>query len=403
MSARRAAPLPVPDALARMRAWGEARDWCGYDPYDGLNSPFADRLSLGTPLGRRLVTQVVKLSPLNLRPLLRVAPERNAKALGLVASAYIRLAAATGDETAHDRAQTYLGWLAAHHAGEQDEMAWSYPFEVQTRVFRYARGTPNAIATSFVAQAFLDAWELLGDESAAESARAAVRFLVERLLTDTGSEAYVRYLPGEGELVHNANLLACAVVARAARLSGEQSLPEPVARAVQTTLARQHADGSWAYSETPGHDWVDNFHTGYVLGALAEIQALMPEAQAPLLRGLDYWDRALFMHDGTPRYYSDRLYPIDAHCFATAIETWVAVRDLDPRALERAEREAALLIERMLDPAGFVHFQRRRWGTSKVPLIRWTTAPSFCALAGLVLAHSARASVAAEVSHARLA
>src|SRR5262245_36019748 len=50
-----AAPLDA--ALARIRAWGEARDWAGADPYDGLNSPLAPVLSLGTPLGRRVLTQ----------------------------------------------------------------------------------------------------------------------------------------------------------------------------------------------------------------------------------------------------------------------------------------------------------------------------------------------------------
>src|SRR5439155_19568199 len=75
-------------AVDRIRAWGEARDWCGYDPYDALRSPFAPALTLGTRLGRRVLTQAVKLSPLNLRPVLRIPRARNEKAIALVASAY---------------------------------------------------------------------------------------------------------------------------------------------------------------------------------------------------------------------------------------------------------------------------------------------------------------------------
>jgi hypothetical protein len=37
----------------------------------------------------------------------------------------------------------------------------------------------------------------------------------------------------------------------------------------------------------------------------------------------------------------------------------------------------------MLDPAGFVRFQQRRHWASNVPFVRWTTAPSFRALAAL--------------------
>src|SRR5437016_5862655 len=84
-------------AANRIRAWGEARQWCGYDPYDGLASPLASALPGALP--RRLLTQLVKLSPVNMRPLLGIRPARNQKAIGLVASSYARLAAA-GDESA---------------------------------------------------------------------------------------------------------------------------------------------------------------------------------------------------------------------------------------------------------------------------------------------------------------
>jgi hypothetical protein len=55
---------------------GAARDWRGYDPYDALNSPAAPFLTLGTQLGRRLLTQAVKLSPVNVQPTLGALPLR---------------------------------------------------------------------------------------------------------------------------------------------------------------------------------------------------------------------------------------------------------------------------------------------------------------------------------------
>jgi hypothetical protein len=60
--------VELEEAIERIRAWGEAREWRGYDPYDALNSPLAPYLTFGRPLARRLLTQAVKLSPLNLRP-----------------------------------------------------------------------------------------------------------------------------------------------------------------------------------------------------------------------------------------------------------------------------------------------------------------------------------------------
>jgi hypothetical protein len=364
---------PLEAAITRVRSWGEARDWRGHDPYDALNSPYAPLLTLGSRGGRRLLMQAVKLSPVNLRPALRIQPAWNAKAIALVASAYVRLTAA-GDETARPHAERWLHWLEQHHSGDEAGPAWGYHFPVQTRFFRYARGAPNTIATSFASHAFLDARDLLGDQRRGEVARSAARFLVGRLLTEGPRGSYFRYLAGEDELVHNANLLACGVLARA-------GLEEPARETLRSSLAAQRADGSWPYSERAGQDWVDNFHTAYVLESLTHCRRL-DHAVAPALdRGVAYWRRELFLHDGTPKYTPASMFPIDSHCYASAVDALLAVGDVPA-----ARRLAELFVERMQDPSGYIWFQRRRLWTSRVPFVRWTTAPAFKAIAGVLLA-----------------
>jgi hypothetical protein len=203
------------------------------------------------------------------------------------------------------------------------------------------------------------------------------------MLRRDGAKTYFAYLEREHELVHNANMLAAAVLVRAGRLLDRTDLVETAAATIETTVSAQRADGSWPYAAAGGHEWVDNFHTAYVLEALAECVKVLPDLQAPLDRGLEFWSNRLFLPDGTPRYSTERVYPLDAHCYADAVETWLAVGDV-----ERAEHAARLLVERMLAPAGFVYVQEWRWFRSRVPLIRWSTAPSFCALAGVLAART---------------
>ena len=358
-------------ALARIRRWGEERDWKGYDPYDRLNSPFAAPLSLGTPMGRRLVTQAVKRSPLNLRPLLRIPPAHNAKAVALVASGYSRLWAATGDELARISAERWLDWLVAHPA-EGTTSAWGYHFPVQTRVFAYPRNVPNTIATAFVAQALFEGADLLGEPRWEDAAQAAAEFLLEEFHVD-GDRPFFRYVQGQDELIHNANALACATLARA-------GFAEPAARALESTLRAQRDDGSWPYADG-AHQWVDNFHTAYVLESLARCLAVLPDARGSLERGVEFWKQELFLPGGTPKYDTRRTYPLDAHCYATAIDTWLVLGDV-----ERASQTAGLLVDEFLDESGYVLFQKMPHWTNRVPFVRWTTAPSFRALAGLELA-----------------
>jgi hypothetical protein len=374
------------EALSRIRRWGEARDWKGYDPYDALNSPLATYLTLGTLLGRRAFTQAVKLSPLNLRPALRIVPAWNAKAIALVASAYARLGAAHDDDTAREQARRWLAWLV-ENATADEGLGWGYHFDVQTRFFSYPRGTPNVVATSFAAHALLDGRELLQETRWGEEAERSCEFLLTRLLEDDGQRLYFRYLPAEKELVHNANVLGCAVLARTAALLGRDDLGETVRRALSAALDAQQPDGSWPYAEGEGHGWVDNFHTGYVLEGLAACDLIVP-VRSQLERGVAYWERELFLPDGTPKYLTERIWPIDAHNYAQAIETWLAVAPWRQGALHAAEHCASQLIERMLTRDGHVAFQKRRWWTNKVPYVRWTTAPAFRALARLELVRS---------------
>lgn len=374
-------PTDIDTAVDAIRRWGEACAWTGWDPYDALNSPAAEVLSLGTPLGRRLLTQLVKTSPVNLRPLLRIPKARNAKGVALAASGYARLAAARHDERAAATALELVDWLAGAAVPSRtgSGSGWGYHFDVQTRFFRYPSTAPNVVATSFVVDALLDVRELLGDPRVMPLVEEAIRFLTGDLLV-LGERPFFRYVDEEPALVHNANLLACAVLVR----SGE---PELIGRAIEplrTTLRAQAEDGSWPYAAGDRGSWVDNFHTGYVLESLARVETALPELVGDALRrGVAFWERSLFTPAGRPLPNTRDDFPLDAHCYAQAIETWLALG-----RVAEAERLAALLVGEMLAPQGYVYFERRRLWTNRVPFVRWSTAPAFRALTRLLLAHA---------------
>ena len=80
----------VVTAAQELERWCSERDWRGPDPYDGLNASVIARLLRRSPLARRLLTQLVKRSPLDLRPVLRIRQDVSAVALALAISAYAR-------------------------------------------------------------------------------------------------------------------------------------------------------------------------------------------------------------------------------------------------------------------------------------------------------------------------
>ena len=387
-SAKRVAALE--DALSRLEAWGRKRTWAGSDPYDGLN---AKRLMAGlkhSRTGRRILTQLVKRSPVNLRPVLSIDPATSAAALAQIASSYAL--GAIPDEEGRARLYETLGALGRHRCPDFAEPCWGYHFDVQTRVFFYPRGSPNTIASAFAGMALIDAYDSTGDADLLGEGVSAGEFFLNRVpQTEDGEGAYFGYLVGDRTPIHNANMLVCALLARLGSRAGRDDMRAAAEAGLRWTIRHQRPDGSWPYGEQPHLNWVDNFHTGYVLDALMHSAdaGLDVDGGAALERGLCYYRRALFLEDGTPKYRPGSIYPIDAQCVAQGIHTMALAGGRDPSYAEFAWRVFDFACRRMQRRDGSYLFQRRRWWANRVPHIRWSAAPMLQALARLQLATEA--------------
>jgi hypothetical protein len=367
--------------LERLERWGHARGWIGSDPYEGLNAGRLAGPLRRTRRGRQLLIQSVRRSPIDLRPVLRIEPQANSAAIASVVSAY-----ALGDfEEGEKKLAKAASLLEGLRCDDFDKPCWGYPFDVQTRVFFYARGTPNTIATAFAAQALLDAHERLGDRRFLDAAVGAGEFFLEHVpQTETPTGAYVGYLVGDRTPIHNANMLVCALFARLNAATGRREFGDAAERALAYTVARQRSDGSWPYAERRGWDWVDGYHTGYVLDALVVCAKLgLTPSEDAIRRGFDFYLRELFLPDGTPRYRTSSTFPIDVQCVAQGIQTPAFAARLLPHARAQAWRVFDFGRANMLREDGAFVYQRRRLWTNRTPHVRWAAAPMLLALTHL--------------------
>lgn len=394
MALRSSLPEEALPSARLIADWGERREWQGSDPYEGLNARRLVGPVTRTALGRRVVIQAVKRSPVNLRPLLGIAPDRNAAALASVVSAY----SIGGPALVPDwepRLRRAIDTMMRLRSPDYTEPCWGYHFDVQTRVFFYPAHSPNAIATAFAGLALLDAFERLGDEQLLATALEVGDFFLEHVpQTADAPGAFFGYLPGDRSPIHNASMLVCALLARLGRqVEGREreALWCPARTGIEYTLARQRDDGSWPYGERANLDWVDNFHTGYILECLiACADAGVISDTGAVTRGLDYAQRELFLADGTPKYFSQAVHPIDAQCVAQAIQTFAIAGRRWPEAKAQASRTWDFARANMRRPDGTFVFQRTRRWTNAIPHMRWAQAPMLLALThfGLGQRHS---------------
>ncbi len=356
----------------------QARNWSGIDPYDGLNSkifqalPFLDRR-----IPRLILTQLLKRSVFNIRPLLLVGPTQNPKALGLFLASTLKLAKlGVIDNTA--TIKSIVKDLRLLRSRNSKYWCWGYSFPWQTRTLLVPRWQPNLVCTTFIADALLDAYEQTGESKYLEMAHNAARFILDELYWTEGDTVagFAYPLPSMRNNVHNGNLLGAALFCRVAKLSGEKLFIEPALRVARYSASRQKADGSWKYGEAPNQEWIDNFHTGYNLCALRGIGKSLEtdEFEQRVRSGFAFYRSHFFREDSAARYFHNQTYPIDIHCVAQSVITLVLLKDFDSGNVPQAHSVLRWALKHMWDKDGFFYYRIVRGGTIRTSYMRWSQA-----------------------------
>lgn len=372
----------IEDSLDRVEQWVESHNYRGYEPFDGLSSWFRP-LTFGNLFGERLLLQLVRQSPINLRPIMGVTPKESTKGRGYMASGYLFRYRTTGEKAFLAKAEACLDWLDRHKAGKYKKHSWSNHFDFSSRGGSYSKDDPIIVWTCLIGFAYLEAYELTGERRWLDIADSACGWIMDlpRETTDRGS--CLSYLAHFQESIHNSNMLGAAMLARTARHNGNTEYFEVARSAMEYSCSRQLSDGSWWYGEEQKYHWIDNFHTGYNLDSLrVYIESTGdPTWQPNLSAGLRYYKEHFFEADGCPKYYHDRRYPVDAQCAAQSIETLTAFSRDDTDCGELAVRVARWTIENMQARDGHFYYRIYPLMKARTPMLHWSQATMHKALA----------------------
>lgn len=381
----------IKPAYERLQAWCRDRNYEGHDPFDALNS----RLFQSTPLRRsRLMrlawTQLFKRSPLNLRGVVGITVEKNAKGTALFALAALARFRREQTVEAEAEARSHLNDLVAARLDGFSGAAWCYNFDWQGRAFYAPRGTPTIVPTAFAVRALVEATRAFNDDSFLQTARSACDFILQDLnrSEETETEVCWSYSPLDRTRVFNASMLAAESLASVFALTGEKDLYMWAARGARYVARRQRADGSWAYGGADFQSWADNFHTAFILTSLTRIMSVSEPARTEFhdvtLRGYEFWRKNFLLADGWPKYYHDRRYPADVHSAGAAIVALLEMQKFDESANALAQKIAHWSIHHLQNKRGFFYYQRRRLYTVRTPYMRWSQAWMMYALARLM-------------------
>lgn len=379
------------ESIGNLSGWLETNEYRGYDTFDGLNARFLRPLTFETNFLRTVLQQGVRRFPLNLRPLVGVAKGPSSKGMGFMARGFIRLHQVTGEKAWRDKAEMALEWLIQHRSPGYSGVCWGNHFDYQSRSFYLPKGAPTVVWTALIGHAFVDAYEHFQIDRYLQIAVSSCEHILRDLETfPDGDGLCIGYIPAripaKNKQVHNANTLGASLLARTYSYTRNESFRALAQKAIQYTAQHQRSDSSWYYGEAANLNWVDNFHTAYVLDCFKHYEESTRDDsfQKNLKGGYEYWKNTFFLPDGTPRYYDQKTLPIDIQCCSQAIDTLVFFSDRDPESLPLALKIAKWTIEHMQDRSGYFYYRRySRWLVNKTPTLHWGQATMLSALAGL--------------------
>jgi hypothetical protein len=296
---------------------------------------------------------------------------------------------ATSDSSSLQKAVHFLNRLVETRCTDFKEYCWGYPFDWVTRNGTMKRQTPLITTTPYVYEAFLQVYRL--------DPRPEWRRILESIARHAASDikdfrtstaaSSCSYNPFDRGGVINAAAYRAFLLTSTSQLFSCQEYWRIAERNLNFVLETQNPDGSWHYAVDGVRDFVDHFHTCFVMKALAKIHGLTghePCHQA-LSRGVNYYLKDLFDPDGLPRPFSRAprltVYKRELYDCAECINLCLLLRDRFPQFEATLKTVVAGILNDWIKPDGSFRSRRLHLGWDNVPMHRWGQSQIFRSLA----------------------
>jgi hypothetical protein len=258
-------------------------------------------------------------------------------------------------------------------------------------------GTPLITTVPYIYEAFRAVHEIDGKQEWLDIMQSVARHAFEDYhdIETSATAASCSYTPDPGDLggVVNASAYRALLLTRAALDFSQESYRRAAERNINFVLQAQNADGSWYYSTDGSRDFVDHFHTCFVLKALAKIEALTGnrECTTAIDRGVSYYTANLFDSNGLPKPFSRAprltVYRHELYDYAECINLAALLRSRYQQLDALAAGVVQDLLLRWRKRDGSFRSRKLYFGWDNLPMHRWAQAQLFRSLAFLLYQH----------------
>lgn len=388
-------------ALDATLEYARDRSYAGPDYGDGMSSKLLQAAPVENRWVNLVVQEVVKRTPINVRPLLLVEHRRNYKGAALFSMANLNYhELATGGQlpepTDFDplaEATRLAAWLVEERCTGYSGFCGGHRHEIQ---HLHAKGVPNdadIVSTSYAVKALLRAarYEAVPDEYAT-IARTAADFLIEDLnYRDVPDGAKIDYHLNhpEDSYTLNSAALGARMLVDLYDYFGDEDLRDRATKILDHVAAQQTAIGGWPYRipADASHLSMDSHHNGFIIESFQRYRDVVgsDRYEETLDTALEFYKTELFEPDGAPNFDESNAYPRDIHASTQGMLVFTREGDL-----ECAARILRWVLANLQVREGVFYYRKYRYHTKRVTLMRWCQAWMAYAVSEFLVAQSER-------------
>lgn len=306
------------------------------------------------------------------------------------AMGFALLAKLLKQESYYARAVHFLEVLKATRCAGYRNYCWGYPFNWETIRGTIKEGTPLITTVPYVYEAFKQVWEIdKSDEwldimkSIAEHARQDYKDLP---ISSSASTCSYTPDPEQSVSVVNANAYRAFLLTSAASDFSDERYWKIAEGNLNFVLECQNEDGSWYYAKDGKRNFIDHFHTCFVLKGLTKIEALRGHSGCTeaIKRGVGYYTTNLFDESGLPKPFSRpprlTVYRRELYDYAEAINLAVLLKGRFPKLDEQLSVAVNDVLTVWQKRDGSFRSRRLRLGWDNTPMHRWAQSQLFRSL-----------------------
>jgi glycosyltransferase involved in cell wall biosynthesis len=317
-------------------------------------------------------------------------PQRFPIADAHYAMGFAFLAQVSGQHQYYRKAVHFLEVLQETRCPGYDNHCWGYPFDWETRRGTIRAGTPFITTVPYVYEAFKEVYQIDRDAKWRQIMQSAAQHaLLDYKDFETSANAsscsYTPF-PEHSVGVINANAYRAFLLTSASVDFSEQRYWRVAEKNLKFVLESQIADGSWNYANDGERDFVDHFHTCFILKALAKIEAMTghPGCTKAIERGVSYYARNLFDERGLPRPFSRAprltVYRRESYDYAECLNLGILLRGRFPRLDELFSIALDQILTYWQKPDGSFRSRQLHLGWDNTPMHRWASSQLFRSL-----------------------